>query len=395
MKTFLKFKAAAIAIALMGLVAPAFAQSDNDASSQGAALKRMTSEIKYLASDELGGRQPGTPGIVLAEKFIVKAFKEAGLKPAKGLDNFFQEFSVGSTREFDKEASSFTLNGKKLKLGKDYSTLQARRSYEVSGDVVFLGYGINAEDDHNYNEYRDLDVNGKVAVVIRREPQQNDPDSVFDGKEVSEHSYVRRKIELASEAGAVAILFVNDSITAPDDEKDALAAYDQFGTSTNGIPFVHVKRSVIDGLLKKNPLIVGDGVKLSSVAQAEKHIDKTLEPISQPIKDAKVKIKTEIVAKKIMTNNIVGVIEGEGPNADETIIIGAHYDHIGTGGYGSNAPDRRGEIHNGADDNATGTAGIMELARRFGTMDKKPGRRMVFIAFSAEEMGLLGALHFQ
>ena len=103
--------------------------------------------------------------------------------------------------------------------------------------------------------------------------------------------------------------------------------------------------------------------------------------------------KSAFSIKKTKTNNIIGIIEGEGPNANETIVIGAHYDHLGMGEYGSRAPGRR-EIHNGADDNATGTAAVIELARRFNKRDKKPGRRLVFVCFTAEEMGLLGAIHY-
>ncbi len=394
MKRIFISRLAIIAAVMAGMTSTTFAQVNDNQTSRDRALKQLSYEIKYLASDELGGRQPGTPGIVLAEKFIVDAFKKAGLKPPKGQDHYFQEFSVGSTRYLDKEASSFAINGTELKLGEQFSFLQGRRPYDIDAEIVFLGYSINADEDHNYNEFRDADVQGKLVVVIRREPQQNNPDSVFDGKEISDHGYVSAKVAQARRAKAAGIIFVNDSVTAPTDEKDDLAAYDQFGNQTSRIPFVHVKRKVIDDLLKKSPLTVGDGVKLSSVADVEKRIDSTLEPVTQTVKGAKAKLVGAFKLKQTKTNNIIGVLEGEGPNADETIVIGAHYDHLGTGAYGSRAANRRGEVHNGADDNATGTAGIMELARRFGSANKKPARRLVFIAFTAEEMGLLGAQHY-
>jgi hypothetical protein len=134
-------------------------------------------------------------------------------------------------------------------------------------------------------------------------------------------------------------------------------------------------------------------MKLKSIAAVEDLIDSNLEPISQPIANWSAEFKSDFQLKKVPTNNIIGIIEGEGPNADETIIIGAHYDHLGDGAYGSRAGGRR-EIHNGADDNATGTAAVIELARRINSRDKKPGRRLVFICFTAEEMGLLGAFHY-
>lgn len=358
-------------------------------------LKRITYGIKYMASDEMGGRQPGTPGIKLCEDYIVQEYKKAGLKPLED-GTYFQEMEVRGSRGLDKDKTSLTITGpdgdQTLELGKDYQQLMGGGGFDVSGGLVFIGYGINAEK-LNYNEYADLDVKDKVVVLIRMEPQQDKADSVFDGKDPSNYASARTKARAALAGGAAAILMVNDSGTAPSDEQDDLISPDRFGTTM--MPFAQIKRSVVDKILAKSPLVAPNGDKLTNISAVEKLIDSSLEPISQEMEGWSAKMKGGFKQNMIKTSNIVGIIEGEGPNADETIVIGGHYDHLGTGDYGSRASaEQRGQIHNGADDNATGTEAVIELARRFQASGKKPGRRLVFICFTAEEMGLLGAQHY-
>jgi len=239
-----------------------------------------------------------------------------------------------------------------------------------------------------------MDVKGKVVVMIRREPQQDNAQSVFDGKELTKWSYIATKARAARRAGAAAILLVNDGVTA-DEEGDELIPADMFGQDNGSVPFMNIKREKFDEMLAITPVMTASGDKLETIDAIESRLDEELEPLSQTMKGWKVTTTGKFATGGIETSNIIGVIEGEGPNAHETIVVGAHYDHLGDGAYGSRARrDQRGLIHNGADDNATGTAAVMELARRFAARDKKPGRRIVFICFTAEEMGLLGARHY-
>ena len=358
------------------------------------ALEQVTYDIQYMSSDEMGGRQPGTPGIQLCEDYIVAEYKKAGLKPLED-GTYLQSLEVGRTRAVNKEETSFALkgpDGKKLelKLEEDFQQLLGRRDFDLNSDLVFVGYGISA-DEHNFDEYADIDVEGKIVVLIRYEPQADDANSVFDGANTSRHATGRSKVTAARRAGAVGIIMVNDHVRVADEGDDLLIASDRFGT--NSLPYVQIKREVFDEVLEASPLTSPTGKSLESVDKIEKLIDSNLEPISQPIKGWSCEFKSAFPVKQTKTNNIIGIVEGEGPNADETIVIGAHYDHLGMGAYGSRAGGRR-EIHNGADDNATGTAAVIELARRFSQRDKKPGRRLVFVCFTAEEMGLLGATHY-
>ena len=373
------------------------AQQEGDpTTSRQAALERVTEGIKFLASDDLEGRMPGTDGIELAAKYIEDAYKKAGLKPLKD-GTYRQEFIVKRGRDLDREQLDLTLIGPdseemKLSFEKDFVPQLGRSAVDQEAELVFVGYGITA-NDHNFDEYKNVDVKDKIVVLIRREPQQNDAESVFDGTDVSQHAYVNSKVQSARDAGAAGIIMVNDNVTADTPEKDVLASPDEFGASVARIPFFHVKRSVIDNLLKKSPILKADGTKLDNLNAIEKSIDQSLEPLSQPLKGMRAKMKAAFKDKEIKTSNIVGIIEGEGPNANETIIIGGHYDHLGMGGFGSRSGGRN-EIHNGADDNATGTEAVVELARMFAKRGKPPARRLVFICFSAEEMGLLGAYHY-
>jgi hypothetical protein len=366
----------------------------------GASLDRVTKDIKYLASDELGGRQPGTPEMKLSEDHIVAAYREAGLKDPMGDGSYFQTFEVGQKRNPAADECSVTLSGPNetemtLELGKDYAQLLNRNNFDISGGLAFVGYGISAEEELNFDEYADLDVKDKMVVLIRREPQQKVESSVFDGTSLTKHSYIASKVAAARKAGAAGILMVNDSITASEDSDDPLVDANNFAGDIGSLPFMHLKRSTLDAILAVTPVFTASGEKLESVSAIEKQIDAELEPLSQTLKGWQVAAKAKFEVSGIPTSNIIGVIEGEGPHAEETIIIGAHYDHLGKGAYGSRARgDQRNMIRNGADDNATGTAAVMELARRFAARDKKPARRLVFICFTAEEMGLLGAYHY-
>lgn len=340
--------------------------------------------------------------MALAEEHIVAAYRAAGLKSIGEDDSYFQTFDASDGRKVltvNEAATEMTLTGPDgtaidLTLGDQYGQLVYKKEIELLDlPLVFVGYGIDAAEEHNFDEYAEVDVEGKLVVLIRREPQQDDPDSVFAGDEVSVYAYLQSKVKSALSAGAAAVVMVNDSKTVADAGEDNLPRPEQFGAVSKMIPFTHLKRTVMNSILEQTPVIAFDGEALKTTRQIEDRIDGTLEPLSQPLPGWKASIKAQFENKQILTHNIIGVIEGSGPLADETIVIGAHYDHLGMGAYGSRSAQAGKEIHNGADDNATGTAAVMELARRF-SEGEKPKRRLVFVCFTAEEMGLLGARHY-
>ncbi len=371
--------------------------SPSKVGSQAASLSRLTSDIRYLASAELAGRQPGTPEMQLAEDFIIQQYRDAKVLGGSKNGTYRQLVPVDGTRTIDPSETRMAFHGPDdlqltPVLNEAFTVLVGRKPNSIKADLVFVGYGI-AADEHNYNEYRDIDVKGKVVVMIRREPQQKMSNSVFDGEETSGHSFIVSKVRAARKAGATGIILINDAETAPTVDDDKLVQSNQFGTIS--FPFYQIKRSVFNEILAVSPLHAPTGSKLGSLEKIEAWIDARLEPISQPMKGWSVEARASFPKTDIVTSNLVAVVPGSGDLADETVIVGAHYDHLGLGAYGSRTPWRK-EIHYGADDNATGTAAVLELARRFGSRKAgaAPRRRLVLICFTAEEMGLLGALHY-
>ena len=380
-----------------------------------AAEERMKADVNFLAADARDGRAPGTAGIEAAAEYVADVFKGAGLKPAPGRKGYFQPFSI-SGRPTLGDKQSLVLNGPDEKTvkgefrseatpggpGTGRSTVKAEfrtdftpMALGVGGSldrvpIVFVGYGITAKDEGlklDYDDYAGIDVKGKAVLLIRREPQQGDDASPFDGKKTTAYATFQHKATNAFQHGAAAVLMVND-VASLGDQKDELLPFGAGGTEVySNIPFVMLSRGFADKLL------IAAGVP--KLGQVEREIDHDLKPRSRELKGWTLSAKVEIERPGIETKNVVGVIEGAGPHADETVVIGGHYDHLGHGGMlsGSLAIFSK-DIHNGADDNASGTSMVLELARRLGARRDPPPRRVVFIAFSGEEKGLLGSQYY-
>ena len=392
----MRFAKLILAVGFLGMsVGSVWAQS-SEVPVDPAVLERVSYDVKYLASDELSGRGVGTDGIEQAAKYIESEYKKIGLEGPLPGGSYRQPFEVNIGRQLVNDSFQLEFKGPQEtvirgELGKNAQPMMVGGTADISGGLVFVGYGITAPE-HNYNEYADLDVKGKVVVAIRMEPQQANEKSVFGGAEPSDYARVSTKINAAKAAGAAGMILINDGVAAASDEKDELLTTDGFGRSGD-LPFVQLKRSAFNEILKVSPIANPKGGFFDTVADIEKYIDENLEPVSAALADWTVKYQTRFDTVTAKTDNVVGVLRGEGPLADEYIVIGGHYDHLGMGEVGSRTPQRR-EIHNGADDNATGTVAVIELARRYARYEKKPKRTMVFICFSGEERGLLGSAFY-
>jgi hypothetical protein len=359
------------------------------------AAERMKNDVTFLAADEREGRAPGTKGIEAAADYIAGVFKSAGLKPAPGAEGYFQPFPIGGTPVLrEKQVVEFAgPNERSLveKFKQDFNPLTIGRSGAVQNvPIVFAGYGITARDDSHkldYDDYASVDVKGKAVLIIRHEPQQNDDASPFAGKQMTRFSYFEHKVTNAFRHGAAAVLLVND-LAGLKGETDRLLGYTAAGGDAfSNVPVVMLKRSSVDKLLSE----AGE----PSLTEVEHQIDADLKPRSRVLKGWTLSADIGIETTAIDTKNVIGVLEGAGPLAQETVVVGGHYDHLGRGGLtsGSLAFLSR-EIHNGADDNASGTSMVMELARRLGARPDPPARRVVFMAFSGEERGLLGSQYY-
>lgn len=378
-------------LALVALATPAPAQKPFD----DPVLERMRKDIFFLASADCEGRGVDTKGIDKAADRIVDVFKEAGLKPAMKDGSYFQPFKITMSAKLGKP-NSFVLSGpggakKEPELGKTFSPMGFSPTSKAAGELVFAGYGVTAPG-LKYDDYAGLNVEGKFVVVLRRIPRYTETgdkrfDTTVPTSDESLHAAFATKIELAQKNKAAGLIVVNDTSAAG--RLDPIAQYGQHATGTTPatFPVIFVKRAVIDEMLAAGPW--------KSLTELETAIGGDLKPRSFALTGWKADAEVTVDRKEVTAKNVVGVLEGAGPLKDETVVIGAHYDHVGYGNFGSlGGPNARGKIHFGADDNASGTTGLMELARRYGAQKNRQGRRLVFIAFSGEEIGLLGSVHY-
>ena len=358
---------------------------------------RFRSDVGFLAHDAREGRAPGSAGIEAAAGYIAGMFEGAGLTPAPGADGFFQTFSITGPAKLTKPgALAFQGPDKKIieaeKNGLSPLAIGDSANLDAA-PIVFAGYGITAKDAEkslDYDDYAGVDVKKKVVLILRREPGQDDPHSPFEGKGQSRYASLQHKMANASAHGVGGVLLVNDHHTTKGEKaKDDLAALNYGGSSRMGfLPFAMISRAVADKLLA--------AAGKPTLETLEKDIDSDGKPRSFAIAGWSARVKFDLERQGTETRNVVGVLEGSGPLARETVVVGAHYDHLGRGGglfSGSLAPFSK-EIHNGADDNASGTAMMLEMARRLARRTDLLPRRVVFIAFSGEEKGLLGSQHY-
>jgi aminopeptidase YwaD len=339
--------------------------------------------VRYLASDELEGRASGSAGNRKAAEYIAAELNRYGVKPAGTDGGYVQPFSfvsavkLGSGNALTIERSNQP--AQVLQPDVDFRPLGFSSSATITGQLVFAGYGISAPDK-GYDDYRAIEANGKVVVILRYGPDGDSPRSEF-----VRYTSLREKARMARDKGAAGILLVTGPMN--DSEDDLLKlAFDQVA-GNSGIPIVTVKRSFI------SPLLTSGGRDLRTLQDS---IKASRAPQSFPIEGAGVSLTTDVQTVTAKTANIIGVLEGnDDALKGEVLVLGAHMDHLGYGGpnSGSTRPDTIA-IHNGADDNASGTAALLELAQKFGTTKNQLKRTIVFTFFSAEELGTLGSVYY-
>jgi hypothetical protein len=340
----------------------------------------VTDHIKYLASDELAGRFPGTDGDKLTVEYIVNEFEEYGITPA-GEDGYLQPFDYISEIKLGKDNSLSIGNGELIKgSGEEFTTLYLSANGTAQGNIIFVGYGINAPE-LNYNDYAGVDLKGKIALMLMYSPGYNNPhDNPF-----SKYERLRIKCAAAKEQGAAGIIVVK----GPESGEDELVKLRMSGPGeTMDIPVMNVKRSYVEYIFTNS--------KKMTLSEVQKNIDSLRTPMSFEFGGGMAQLKADLERIKALTNNVIGKIEGKDPVLkNEYIVIGAHMDHLGDGlKYGSLHDSHVSEIHNGADDNASGVAGILELAQYYSTKKKDLKRSIIFMTFSGEEAGLIGSGHF-
>jgi len=371
-------------------------------------VDRLRNTIMYLASDALEGRRTGTQGANDAAHYIAAEFNLLGLRPGmsgggrtrgENRARYLQPFPYVSKVELGKNNLFFVNSGRaddiaQFKVGEDWMPLGFSSNDEVkAAEIVFAGYGISSSE-LKYNDYAVSNAKDRVAIVFSGTPDGDNPHGQF-----VQAGQVRFKAAAARAAGVRALLIIADDEILQHDRLSTLS-YDNAGEA--GIPVMVISRRLAQKILTLGSLdeylAFADSRKVDTHVTADRptscsvNIPRSL-LLRSGVASTKLNFAVNVNRIESPSFNVVGILPGSDPKLkNEAIVIGAHYDHLGLGGEGSLAP-REGEIHHGADDNASGTAGVLELAHMF-TQGPKPRRTIVFVAFSGEEEGLIGSNYY-
>ncbi len=338
--------------------------------------------MEYLAGDDLAGRGIGTDGIRKATEYIAGTFERLALKPAGTNDSFFQGFDMKAGPALADD-TTFTVTGTDVRpvVGHDYVPLPFSSDQAFSGEVVFCGYGV-VDAQRRHDDFLRLDLTGKVVLVLRGELPGGPDEDGF-----STFASFRRKICNARDRNAAAVLFVNRK-PPPDGTDELLPFHGGPDTSDYGLPALHIRRTLAEAMLAQG------GLKTLDALQAKLDAGQSCSAVLEGVR---AEGRPAIQWNRVDVRNVVAALPGRGPKADEYVIIGAHHDHLGVQfpGQGSarGEPSDTPAIFNGADDNASGVAGVLELAAAFARRGPT-NRTLVFVTFTAEESGMVGSQRF-
>jgi hypothetical protein len=354
----------------------------------------MESHITYLASDAMQGRNTPSPQLDSAAAYIASVFTRNGARPVNG--SYYESVKLNIIALAEPNGLSVRKGGKETKyeIKTDFVPFDLTANSKVRAGVVFAGYGITAPE-YKYDDYASIDVKGKIVLVLRHEPGEDDTASVFKGKTPTEYSSVPTKVRIAREHGATGVLVVNDPLnhtsmtprgfpwpslskTIP---KDALPMV-LGGDESEKLPVIQIGEAVVDQLFGS----------VEALRTIQARIDSANTPRSFAIRGAEVSVQTSTKITELPSQNVVGMIEGSDPALkNEIVIVGAHYDHVGVK---KNTPAGEDSVYNGADDNASGTCALLGVAQAFGALTEKPKRTVLLIAFAGEEKGLYGSEYY-
>ena len=378
-------------------------------------VERLRAHIEYLASDKLEGRRTGSPGANQAAEYIARELSRYGLRRSIGVDTagmsileadsprrYLQEFpyiagvelgkgnaltiNVVSGNAPETQGSFKTQSAETQRVGEDWLPLGFSSNGEIqNANYVFAGYGITAAE-LKYDSYAGHSLKDMVAIALSGTPDGDNPHGQF-----ARYEDPRWKAIAARNAGAKA-LFIIAREENFNDERLARLRYDN-SAGEAGLPVVVISMQMAARLFRSSPKDVVP--MLTEAAKVgDTHTITQSMIASLPLQGVTLSVSIDVVRRESPAFNVVGILPGSDPKLkDETIVIGAHYDHLGHGGEGSLAP-REGEIHHGADDNASGVAGMLELARLFSSQPLRPRRTIVFMAYGGEEEGLLGSNYY-
>lgn len=357
--------------------------------------EELHTHLSFLASDSLAGRDTGSPGLERAAAYIAAELQRLRLKPPTASGSFLQPFALisrqltpmtkltvtspaGESAQFDFLDDFFP-----------YQKELPETSETITGKVAFVGYGIEAPE-YSYNDFAGIDVKGKIVLAMRHEPQTPDTSARFEGKETTRYTYVNAKAAAAEAAGAAALILVN----APNDSGPAFRAEFQAYLEYLAEPKMRLAgmpekeeggglKIIVADTSLATALLRGSG---KTLAQLQAEIDRTYRPQSF-LCENEATLTISVVQHNLQAPNVIGWLEGSDPHLKhEAVAYSAHLDHVGR--------NANGEIFNGADDDASGSSALLEIAEAFAQNDRPPRRSVLFLWFAGEEKGLLGSEYY-
>lgn len=347
---------------------------------------RIKAHLDFLAADKLGGRMTGTPGIAMAEEYIVDRFREAGLSSPVGFEEYRQGFPLyGAPWDF---SSQVAVGGVTATLGADFAPLFFSGVAEIEAPLIFVGYGIRAPE-YGWDDYAGLEVEGKLVLALRHEPEEKDPSSVWKGTEFTDHATFLKKAELARSLGAAGFATFTDPLHHEGEESfhisHGMSLSPRESTAPlNGFPALIINRETARAALE--PILSREGIDLTEL---QLRVERG-EDFGNP-RGRRISIKLKRGEAPVIAHNLGALYSSAKPEARPTVLLGAHYDHLGGR---ISTPDGSDGVFNGADDNASGTAVLLGLVERVAEEEPPLGVNLLFVAFSAEELGLFGSRYF-
>ncbi len=382
-----------LAFLLSLIVLPSFGQKKGLESINAHDLKM---HMKFLASNELEGRNTGEPGLLIAARYLAGQAEQLGLQAADAETGYFQYYTiVEKSNDLANSAITISEAGKEDLVNRDPFYMMSPMEGDLislEGQVVFAGYGIS-DEENNYDDLEGIDISDKIVMIMNGAPKNEDgSEYLFGEQKYTGMRAMQYKMQAIFSQQPKAVMIVQDpksGFSSIDEEMPGIANYlgrsrslkgEEGGRRSRSGPatIVFINRSVADQLLASS----GNNLKDLQIG-----IDSKLTPNSFAVDSVDLKIELKKEVKDIIVSNVFGLIEGSDPVLkDEVLIYVAHYDHIGTDGEGG--------VFNGADDNASGTVALIEIAQAFMKEKKRPARSVGILWVSAEEIGLYGSKYF-